>query len=136
VHNADETLTKGTDVAKVRLLLRKMLKDGQIVDLVDAWTANMQARIEAHDFGDVEPYMVAVAHASVYRHARLMTELSADEGVIFPPVIPKKVREPLLRTLNEAIDVCDGANLGRQYDQAKKHGTWPPPKETWIKKEP
>jgi hypothetical protein len=113
-----------------------MLKDGQVVDLVDAWTANMQARIEAHDFGDVEPYMVAVAHASVYRHTRCIAELSADEGVIFPPVIPKKVREPLMRVLNEAIDVCDGANLGRQYDKAKKHGTWPPPRETWIKKEP
>ena len=107
-----------------------------MVDLVDAWTANLRAKIEAHDFGDTEPYMVAVAHASVYRHARLMTELSTDEGVIFPPVIPKKVREPLIRTLNEAIDVCDGANLGKQYDRAKKNGTWPPPRETWIKKEP
>ena len=123
-------------MAKVKLLLRKMLKDGQVVDLVDAWTANMQARIEAHDFGDVEPYMVAVAHASVYRHSRCMAEIATDEGVIFPAVIPRKVREPLMRALNEAIDVCDGANLGRQYDLAKKHGTWPPPRETWIKKEP
>jgi hypothetical protein len=113
-----------------------MLKDGQVVDLVDAWTANMYARIEAHDYGDTEPYMVAVACASVYRHARRMAELSTDEGVIFPPAIPKKVREPLIRVINEAIDICDGANLGARYDREKKKGTWPPPKETWVKKEP
>lgn len=119
----------------MRFSFTKMLKDGQMVDLVDNWTANLGARIEAHDYGDEEPYIAATVHARVFRGERRMAEITTNEGVIFPKAVAVKVREPLIKVLNEAMDFVEGADLSTIYHRMKDKGTWPPPSDTWIKKE-
>jgi hypothetical protein len=122
-------------VGKVRFSFSKMLKDGQMIDLVDTWKTKLGARIEAHDYGDVEPYISATVHATVFRGVRKMAEIATSEGVILPSTVATKVREPLIKVLNEAMDFVDGADLAPIYWKMKDKGTWPPDPSTWIKKE-
>jgi len=106
-----------------------------MIDLIDTWKTKLGARIEAHDYGDTEPYIAATIHATVFRGERKMAEIVTSEGVILPNVVATKVREPLIKVLNEAMDFVDGADLAPIYWKMKDKGTWPPPAETWIKKE-
>jgi hypothetical protein len=121
--------------SNMRFSFSKMLKDGQTVDLLDNWTANLGARIEAHDYGDEEPYIAATVHAKVFRRARCMAEIVTSEGVVFPKALAVKVREPLIKVLNEAMDFVEGVDLSTIYHRMKDKGTWPPDPSTWIKKE-
>jgi hypothetical protein len=121
--------------SNMRFSFSKMLKDGQMIDLIDTWKTKLGARIEAHDYGDVEPYIAATIHASVFRGKRRMAEIATSEGVILPSTLATKVREPLIKLLNEAMDFVESADLAPIYWKMKDKGTWPPPVETWIKKE-
>lgn len=107
-----------------------------MVDIIDTWKAKLGARIEAHDYGDSEPYIAATIRASVFRGNRHMAEIEPEEGIVFPKTVAVKVREPLMRVLHEALDFIEDAELDKIYHRMKKNGTWPPDPSTWIKKEP
>lgn len=122
-------------MAKTRFSFQRMLKDGQMVDLIDAWRVNLGAKIEAHDYGDTEPYIAATVHATIFCGEQCMVEIATGEGIIFPKAVPAKIREPLIKVLNEAMDFVDSVDLTSTYWKMKDKGTWPPSPETWIKKE-